>query len=93
MKDHKGNEIDENWFNNIVEEYKRMQIEKFKPIRLKTRGCRLVNGRWVAQISYWGAKKTIGHYDTEEEARAAYLEAIQDWEDNWLEYWSKHNDK
>jgi len=38
-------------------------------------GVRKRNGRWAAQIQVEGRKRHIGTFDTEEEARAAYLSA------------------
>jgi len=93
MKDHKGREINEQWFTDVIGRYKEAHINKFFSKRMKSTGCRQVNGRWVSQISIFGEKKCLGTFDTFAEARAAYEAAVMDWAENFEQYWAEaHND-
>lgn len=91
--DYKGNKIDENWFKRIKEKYKEDYKAHYFPQKLKGKGVVKRNGRWTTNFKYFGVTVHLGTFDTEEEATKVYKEALQDFIDNFDDYWDTYYDK
>ena len=68
--------IDGNPSNNRLDNLQAIPHQKNQTRMDRGRGYhRARSGKWTAQIQVAGERKHIGTFDTEEEARAAYLSA------------------
>lgn len=91
--DYKGNKIDEEWFKRVKEKYKQDYKEHYMPQKLKGKGVFKRDGKYSTNIKYFGVTKHLGTFDTEEEATKVYKEALQDFIDNFDDYWDTYYDK
>lgn len=88
--DAKGREINEQWFKDRANEYKEYYKKHYLPAKLKAKGVFPRYGKWVANIKYFSENIHLGTYATEAEARAVHKKALQDFLDNFDDYWDQY---
>ena len=88
--DYKGNEINDEWFRQRKEEYKKEYISHYLPQKLKGKGYKKIGKRFTVYFKIFGETRWLGTYDTEEEAKKVYQKALDDFLENFDDYWDSY---